>query len=83
MPEESGTWNGRGQIKPAGLPRRSGRQRGRLHCHVRGGGIVEDYSFRLGGGIVNLKLFAFFNPKKVSFYLFFFFWNPHFSLNRT
>lgn len=24
MPEESGTWNGRGQIKPEGLPGRAG-----------------------------------------------------------
>ena len=68
MPQESGTWNGRGQI---GLPVRSGRQRGRLRCHARGRGIVEGSSFRLGDGIVNLNPFCLLQAKK-SFFLIFF-----------
>lgn len=71
MPEESGSWNGRGQIKPAGLPGRSRRQRGRLCCHGRGRGIVEGSSFQLGGGIVNLNPFCLLQAKK-SFFLIFF-----------
>lgn len=72
MPEESGAWNGRGQIKAAGLPRRSGRQRGRLCCHARGRGIVEDSSYQLGGGIVNLSPFLPSSHKKKGLGLIFF-----------
>lgn len=73
MPKESGTWNGRGQIKPVGLPTRSGRQCGRLHCHPRVRGIVEGSSFQLGGGIMDLNPFCLLQAKKKSFSIFFFF----------
>lgn len=77
MPEESGTWNGRGQIKPAGLPGRSRRQRGRLWGHDRGRGFVECSSSQLGSGMVNLSLFCLLQAKE-SFFLIFFLLKPTF-----
>jgi len=70
MPEESGAWNGRGQIKPAGLPGRSRRLRGRLHCRTRGRGTVPASTFQLGGGVVNLNPFCFLQGKKGFFLIF-------------
>lgn len=72
MPEKSGTWNGRGQIKPAGLLGRSRRQCGRFRCHAKGRGIVEGYSFWLGGGIGNLNPFCLLQGKKKFLFNFFF-----------
>lgn len=82
MPEESGTWNGRGQIKPVGLPGRGTKECRRLHCHVRDRGTVECSNFQLGGGIENLNPSCLLQAKKkVSFN---FFWlKCRFYVNRA
>lgn len=69
MPEESGTWNGRGQIKPG----RGRRECGRLHCHVRDRETVECSNFHLGGGIENLNVSCLLQAKKKKVYFFFHF----------
>lgn len=68
MPEESGTWNGRGQIKPG----RGRRECRRLHCHVRDRETVECSNFHLGGGTENLNPSCLLQAKKkkVSFNIF-------------
>lgn len=72
MPEESGTWNGRGQIKPEGLPGRGRRECRRIHCHVRDREIVECSNFQFGGGIESLNPSCFLQTKKKSSFTFFF-----------
>lgn len=78
MPEESGTWNERGQMKPVGWPGRSRRQCGRFRCHGRGRGIGEGYSFWLGDEIVNLNPFLASSGQKKFIFIFFFCLKPIF-----
>lgn len=82
MPEESGTWNGRGQIKPEGLPGRGRRECGRLHCHIKDRGTVKCSNFQLGSGIENLNASCRLQAKK-KILLIFFWLKCKFYVNRT